>query len=377
MNDLPRQKLKEIITQYGQSLCDEPQRCEALLRDFCGQYKQEIFLLVSALKQGVAKDLSSSSQVPIELLLGRLVKQMQNDLGLTEQAARYAVETWALVLGKLPQQQAPQGRIEERNKADKKLDEPIAAQQPSLKSQVTPPVTPTNQQHSVTPPTKPLVPPLSQPSQPIKPNHGGKWLVGGAIAIILLVFLRIQQQVFLGIQQEQKHLEEKRQQQLKQQQEQLEKQQRQLEQQQEQLEKQQRQLKQQQEATNNKSVTSPSGLSILIWRSQSNLTQITNLNQICFGKSSLNSVQTVFGNDKPPFTGTIKIFSPKTEGCLVGDTFNGRFDLFGGSEHCVGDVTITWKNNHNAFIQWNITNLGSACPVAHKNWQINTYPVGG
>ncbi len=28
MNDLPRQKLKEIIIQYGRSLCDEPQRCE-------------------------------------------------------------------------------------------------------------------------------------------------------------------------------------------------------------------------------------------------------------------------------------------------------------------------------------------------------------
>ena len=29
-----------------------PRRCEALLKDYCGQYKQEIFVLVSALIKG-------------------------------------------------------------------------------------------------------------------------------------------------------------------------------------------------------------------------------------------------------------------------------------------------------------------------------------
>ncbi|WP_258007369.1 GUN4 domain-containing protein, partial [Cylindrospermopsis raciborskii] len=98
MNDLPRQKLKEIIIQHGRFLCDNPQRCEAFLRDYCGEYKREIFLLISALKQGVAKELLNSSNIPIELLLGRLTKQMENDLGLTKEAAQYAVETWAQVL---------------------------------------------------------------------------------------------------------------------------------------------------------------------------------------------------------------------------------------------------------------------------------------
>ncbi len=36
MHDLPRQKLKLIIAQYGVVLHDDPKRCEAFLRDFCG-----------------------------------------------------------------------------------------------------------------------------------------------------------------------------------------------------------------------------------------------------------------------------------------------------------------------------------------------------
>jgi hypothetical protein len=108
MNDLPRQKLKEIIVQHGRVLCDDPKRCEAFLRDYCGQYGREIFILISALKKGVAKDILDSSKIPVELLLGRLTKRMQNDLGLTEETARYAVESWAMVLDKMPPQQIQQ-----------------------------------------------------------------------------------------------------------------------------------------------------------------------------------------------------------------------------------------------------------------------------
>lgn len=39
MHNEPRQKLRELIIEYGRSLCDDPRRCEALLKDYCGQYK--------------------------------------------------------------------------------------------------------------------------------------------------------------------------------------------------------------------------------------------------------------------------------------------------------------------------------------------------
>ncbi len=81
MNDEPRQKLRELIIEYGRSLCDDPRRCEALLKDYCGQYKREIFVLVGALRNRVADDLlKASSGVPQSILLARLNKQLEEEL---------------------------------------------------------------------------------------------------------------------------------------------------------------------------------------------------------------------------------------------------------------------------------------------------------
>ncbi len=108
MNDLPRRKLCEIIAQDGLSLCDNPRRCEGLLRDLCGEYKREIFVLVSALKERVAADLlSSQTGVPREVLLARLVSRLQDNRALTEDAARWAVESWALALGLMSHAELP------------------------------------------------------------------------------------------------------------------------------------------------------------------------------------------------------------------------------------------------------------------------------
>lgn len=104
MNDLPRQKLRELIIQYGRSLCDDPRRCEALLKDYCGQYKREIFVLVSALKNRVADDLlKTSASVPQPILLARLNRQLEEELAMTAEAAHWAVESWALALGAITQ----------------------------------------------------------------------------------------------------------------------------------------------------------------------------------------------------------------------------------------------------------------------------------
>jgi WD40 repeat protein len=104
VNDLPRQKLGEIIAQYGPSLSDDPRRTEALLRDFCGAYKREIFCLVSALREQVAADLlASRDSVPRQVLLAQLTRRLRDNLALTEDAARWAVESWALALGVIEQ----------------------------------------------------------------------------------------------------------------------------------------------------------------------------------------------------------------------------------------------------------------------------------
>ncbi len=110
MDDLPRQKLRELIVEYGRSLCDDPRRCEALLKDHCGQHKREIFVLASALRNRVPEDLiNASAGVPPVLLLARLAQRLEDELGLAEKAARWAVESWALALS-MPVERAERPR---------------------------------------------------------------------------------------------------------------------------------------------------------------------------------------------------------------------------------------------------------------------------
>jgi hypothetical protein len=101
MHDLPRQKLCELILEYGRSLCDDPRRCEALLKDYCGEHKREIFVLVNALKNGIASDLlkAQSNGVPETMSLSKVRQRLEDDLAMTAEASQWAVESWTLALG--------------------------------------------------------------------------------------------------------------------------------------------------------------------------------------------------------------------------------------------------------------------------------------
>ena len=100
MNDEVRMTLGEIVARHGVAVADDPRRCGALLRDYAGQYRREIFVLVSALEEGVAEDLlGARGRVPPSLLVGQLVRRLTDRRALDEDAARWAVESWALALG--------------------------------------------------------------------------------------------------------------------------------------------------------------------------------------------------------------------------------------------------------------------------------------
>src|SRR5258708_4403396 len=102
MNDLPRQRLCELIAKRGESLCDQPQQLEGLLRDLCPQDRREVFVLANALKARIGTDLRSmSASVPIEMTLVRLTKRLEDEQGLSQETARWAVESWALALGRI------------------------------------------------------------------------------------------------------------------------------------------------------------------------------------------------------------------------------------------------------------------------------------
>jgi len=100
MDDQARQILKGIITKFGASVCDDPSRCESLMRDHMAGYKKEIHLLTCALKEGVVKDLRfpPASATPA-VLVPKLVKRLEDSYGLSTEGARLAVEAWAEALG--------------------------------------------------------------------------------------------------------------------------------------------------------------------------------------------------------------------------------------------------------------------------------------
>jgi len=100
MDNFPRQKLSEIISQYSCKLIYDPRRLEALLRDHCSAYKREVNVLAAALKERVPFELlKANDSFPQGVILARLVKRLMEDLGLSEDVAIWAVETWALALG--------------------------------------------------------------------------------------------------------------------------------------------------------------------------------------------------------------------------------------------------------------------------------------
>ncbi len=101
MDKLPRDKLCELIQKEGKNLINDQKRCEGLLHDACAgssQYKREIFVIVNALKQGVAKKLLNPPPGSQDTLFIRLVNQLNTNLALEKDAAEWAVQTWVNAL---------------------------------------------------------------------------------------------------------------------------------------------------------------------------------------------------------------------------------------------------------------------------------------
>lgn len=100
MNDLPRQKLREIVARHGPAIVEDPRRCEALLRDHLGAHRREANVLASALEERVPQEIiAAPAGTPRAVLLARLSRRLADNLALAEPAARWAVGSWALALG--------------------------------------------------------------------------------------------------------------------------------------------------------------------------------------------------------------------------------------------------------------------------------------
>lgn len=123
MSTTARQALQDIIAKHGIDVSSDANRCEALLRDWCGSYRREINILVNALEERVPLDLLAAKKtLPRELLLTQLTRRLEEQLALTPEAANWAVESWALALNiltdeELAERENKRTRISEPNRA--------------------------------------------------------------------------------------------------------------------------------------------------------------------------------------------------------------------------------------------------------------------
>jgi Leucine-rich repeat (LRR) protein len=100
MNNIPRQKLQDILTQESHTVCDDPNQCESKLRELCPEYPREVNVLISALTQNVAADLMALSEATSkDVLLSKLARRLYDNFGMDLEFAQWAVESWALALG--------------------------------------------------------------------------------------------------------------------------------------------------------------------------------------------------------------------------------------------------------------------------------------
>jgi Right handed beta helix region len=101
MNNLPRQKLLEIVRRHGREIINAPRRCEGLMRDNFPAHRREISVLTAALEERIPAELlaAGTGGTPRRALLARLAARLHDDVAMEENAARWTVHTWALALG--------------------------------------------------------------------------------------------------------------------------------------------------------------------------------------------------------------------------------------------------------------------------------------
>ncbi|MGB4498436.1 MAG: DUF1566 domain-containing protein [Methylococcaceae bacterium] len=91
LNDLPREKLKFIIDEYGRSAIRDVNRCRELLRELAPEHLRETNLLMLVLTEGLVWELTGQN-------LGTFAQRLHDEFDTQQDSAFWAVESWALAL---------------------------------------------------------------------------------------------------------------------------------------------------------------------------------------------------------------------------------------------------------------------------------------
>lgn len=105
VRDVARQALCDVIAAYGPDVCQDAKRCERLLHEECPRFPLQAQLLLKALRAGVVDQLRPLPDAADGWpeLSPPLVAALAERLTIPERNARWAVESWAVALGKYVQ----------------------------------------------------------------------------------------------------------------------------------------------------------------------------------------------------------------------------------------------------------------------------------
>ncbi len=98
MNDLARKKLCDFINNYGPTVCSTPATCKMVLGQQCADFPAEKDLLLRALDRGAV---TGVMKAPVGGPWDDLVTTVAGS-SVAPADARWAVESWAIAMGKHP-----------------------------------------------------------------------------------------------------------------------------------------------------------------------------------------------------------------------------------------------------------------------------------
>jgi WD40 repeat protein len=102
LDEIVPRKLGEILNTHGQSSLTDARLCENLLKDYCGEYKEEISLLVLGVKERIAIDLLvSQDAVEPDVLRGLLITRLRRSNSMNDANARWIVDSWSKAIDSL------------------------------------------------------------------------------------------------------------------------------------------------------------------------------------------------------------------------------------------------------------------------------------
>jgi hypothetical protein len=103
MRSEPIALLTAMYASRGDRIVRDPELCNALLTDGCPECRKEIAILMNTIRCGAAQELLGST-APYQSLRARLIQKVQDEQGLTPEAASWGVDTWREALsGSAPQ----------------------------------------------------------------------------------------------------------------------------------------------------------------------------------------------------------------------------------------------------------------------------------